>query len=272
MRLRLRSELRVGLSPERLVAVWYGRGIGNTVRERFIERFEPPAAGPGWKNALDALSRLNVSDRARQCEVAIVLSNHFVRYAILPWTPALKADADWVAYARHTLAATYGAQAADWEVRLCSNGHRKARIACGVETALIRAVSDAALESGVRLASIQPYLAVVFNRLRDTFERDEAWLAVQEAGRLTLCVMGGQGLSAVRSRRTHGEGLMALGRLLAREGLFRESSEAPKRVVVCADEAFEPSSGPAQGGVRLEDMTLSRSDTSDLRPYALALS
>ena len=220
MRLRWKSELRVGLSPDRAVALRYRRGLGNAICERSIERFEEPSSGPYWINAVQAFSRLLQPACARDAELFVVLSNHFARYAVLPWTPALKGEADWLAYARHTLATTYGAQAADWEVRLCPSGRRKPRIACGIETQLIRSISQSALEAGGHLQSIQPHLAVVFNRLRGTFDRDGAWLAVQETGRLTLCVLGDRALRAVRSRHTQGDGLKVLARLLAREGLL----------------------------------------------------
>ena len=271
MRLRLRNELRLGLSPDRLVTVGYRRGLRNSIYERSIEELGAPAAGPPWQSAVEALSRAVASDRGRLSDAVVVLSNHFARYAVLPWTPALKTEADWLAYAKHTLAATYGAEAAGWEVRLCCSGRGKARIACGIDAELIAAISATVREAGARLRSIQPYLAVVFNRLRKSIDREGACIALQEAGRLTLCIVGAKGLSAVRSRRTHGDGIAALARLLAHERVFAEEAGGPRRVLICTDEPLELASEPRQGAVRLEDRTLGRGDPPDLRRYALAL-
>lgn len=271
MRLRWKSELRVGLSPERVVAVRYRRGFGNTIVERSIERFEIPASGPAWASAVQALSRLLEQPSARHSDLFVVLSDHFARYATLPWTPELKGEADWVAYARHSLAATYGRQAAGWELCVPSSGRGKPRIACGIEAELVHAVQNAALEAEVRLQSIRPQLAVVFNRLRATLDRGEAWLAVQESERWTLCVLAGGALQAVRSRRTQGDGLKVLAGMLAREGLFGQLERSAKRVIVYADEPIAQPAEPARAGVRLDDLTLGPREAPELRPFALAL-
>jgi len=271
VKLRWKSELRVGLSPDRIVALRYRRGVGSAIAERSIERFDAPASGPAWAGAIRALSRLLEQPAARTAELSVVLSDHFARYATLPWTPALRNEADWIAYARHSLGASYGPQAAGWQVRLAAGGRGKPRIACGIDAQLVRAVADAAQEAGVRLQSIRPNLAVAFNRHLGTLGKGDAWLAIQESGRLTLCVLAGRALHAVRSRRTEGDGLRVLARLLAREGLFGEMDQSPARIVVCSDEPFGLPAEPARGGVRLEDRTLAPRDAPELRSFALAL-
>lgn len=271
MKLRWKSELRIGLSPDRTVSVRYRRGFVNEIVERSIEHFDEADSGPSWASAVQAMSRLLERTSPRVAEVSVVLSDHFVRYATLAPSPALKGEADWLAYAKHTLRGSYGSPTVEWELSLSSGGHGKPRIACGIETKLVDAVTGAALEAGIRLRSIKPQLAVVFNRHRRTLEKGGAWLAVLESGRLTLCVLAGRVLHAVRSRRTQGDAWGVLAHMLAREGLLGETEQWPARVVVCSDEPFGLPSEPTREEISVEDRTLAPRDPPELRRFALAL-
>jgi hypothetical protein len=48
---------------------------------------DPAFGAEPWQGAISALKSLEFK---RPCNVTVVLSNHFVRYAIVPWSNALR--------------------------------------------------------------------------------------------------------------------------------------------------------------------------------------
>lgn len=101
-----------------------------------------PGTGPDQLQALPGDEALDV-----------VLSEHFVRYAVLPWSPDLGSEAEWKAFADHTFASTYGSASAGWIVRMCPTGRRGPRIACGMDAKIL-----ATLTRANRVRSVTPAL------------------------------------------------------------------------------------------------------------------
>lgn len=126
----------------------------------------------------------------------VVLSNHLVRYAMLPWSAALSSDEDWMAYARHVFGATYGADAAGWRMRICDGGRGKARVACAADASLLDTIG--AVE---RVASIQPHLMAAFNARRGEFGSEPGWFVLHEPGRLTLGLVADGEWKLLRNRQ-----------------------------------------------------------------------
>jgi hypothetical protein len=166
---------------------------------------------------------------AAKAAVTIVLSSELVRYALLPWTPRLRSAAEWRDYARHTFSSTYGeAAAAGWEVHFCSTGFRRARLAVAVDAALL-----ASLRALPGLVSIQPHLMSAFNARRRALRGRNAWLVLQEEGRLTAALLRNGDWHVIRSRRTHGDWQRALRDLLDREAAA--AGEGCDDVVLCSE-------------------------------------
>jgi len=226
-----RDDLRVSVCPRRLVLARYRRAL----RRRLIES----AVVPIEDEPAAELARL-----AGKARVTVVLSNHFVRYALLPPTRALRSRDEWSAYARHTFASTFGEAARSWEVRLCSTGFRHPRLACAVESSLL---SSLRAVSGV--VSIQPYLMSAFNERRGRLPREAAWFVLQEEGRLTFALIAGGAWRLVRSRQANGDWQSLLPELLDRE-IAASGEPGCDRVFLCAE-----SEAPASlGGYRVTDM------------------
>jgi len=148
----------------------------------------------------------------RRGKVTVVLSAHLVRYAVLPWSAALGGEDEWMAYARHTFAATYGAVAASWSVRLCNTGRRKPRVACAVDTALLDALGRIK-----NVVSVQPRLMAEFNARRNQFDRAPSWFVIREPDRLTVSLIAEGEWKFIRVRQARGDWRAGLPDLLARE-------------------------------------------------------
>ena len=179
MSLLFRDRLLIRLSPSQL-----------SVRDEVLPC--DPALGPQpWQGAVAALKLLPIE---RKCEVTVELSNHFVRYALVPWSDALSSAAEEEAYARHQFARIHGERARSWAVRASEARRGAARLASAVDQALIDAIRSCFPPRGKsRLVSVQPALMSVFNRSRGAVPRSGAWLALAEPERACVALhMRGQ--------------------------------------------------------------------------------
>jgi hypothetical protein len=151
-----------------------------------------------WHGAIERLNALELG-RAR---VAIELSNHFVRYALVPWTDALSTPAEEEAYVRHHFAKIHGAERAKgWAVRASEAAPGEARLASAVDAALIAALKKAFDKKKARLVSIQPALMARFNEARATLPKDGAWLVVAERERACIALHGGREWRTVQNAK-----------------------------------------------------------------------
>ena len=114
----------------------------------------------------------------------VVLSDLWVRYAIVPWSDELQGNAERLTHARYALADIYGDLVANWTVRLSDPVPGRAQIACAMPTALFSDLSDLIEQRGLRLLSLQPQLIAAFNRWRERLPESGAWFVSIEEGSL----------------------------------------------------------------------------------------
>lgn len=217
---------RLGLCPERIVLRRRGKEQAH--------RVTPLEGAPAWRAAVDALPGA-LGERAPR-RLDVILSHHFVRYALLPWSEALRTEAAWLAYARHRLAELHGAPLEGWALRVSASAPRGARIACATEQALLDALRGKLAQRGVRATSVQPHLMAAFNRERRALRGASCWLVVEEAGRLALACFERGAWTALRVRRAGARRSEALPLLLQRESalLGRERPLPAHRASVLA--------------------------------------
>ena len=236
----------VALCPDRLVVA--------RRKHRWTRRIEG-ALHPADGDAVATLARLMGKE-----PITVILSSHFVRYCVLPWSPALKSHDDWLAFAQHSFQATYGASTASaWHYRVSGRG-RTARVATAVDIALVNA-----LRALPQVASIQPYLMAAFNQRRSAIGTD-SWLVLQESGRLTVALISAGEWRLARTRRIDADWQDALASILDREAAAFGQG-ACNTVHLCSEEA--PPAAAAD--YRLVDVTLPTFLGQDLRQYAMAV-
>jgi len=156
-------------------------------------RLEPLAEDGGWTSAVEALAKETSAWRKR-VDLTVVLSNRFVRYALLPAQAGGATPDEELALARFQLAKIHGERAKGWEVRV-SDG-----LACAIDAALIPALKSG-LPKNVRLVSVQPYLMAAYNRARARVPREGAWLFLAERDWSCLARLAPQGWGSVLNGR-----------------------------------------------------------------------
>jgi hypothetical protein len=201
---------------------------------------QPCADAAEWRAAVDALPEILLSLKCH--EASVVLADQFVRYALLPWNAAVKSEEQWLALARHRLAAIHGPAAGAWEIRLTDTAPMGPRLACAVDRELIEELAAKFVAANVRLASVQPFLIAAFNRIRKAVGHGSCWLVVEEPGRLTLAFIQRGVWTAIRSRRADARWRDMLPEIIERESAFLALSAPCTRVIVCAQSAFDTGS------------------------------
>jgi hypothetical protein len=120
-----------------------------------------------------------------RAQISVILSNAFVRYALVPWSDALSGDAEEAAYVRHHFLRVHGERAKGWTFRASPAPAGAPRLCSAIDTALLTALK-AAFAGKAKLVSIQPALMAVFNRCRGDIPAGGAWLALVEADRACI--------------------------------------------------------------------------------------
>src|SRR5688572_12892261 len=190
------ERLRIRLSPAEVLAG--GRSIA----------CDPAFGAEPWQGAVAALKAL---EWTKWCSATVVLSNHFVRYAVVPWSDALAGAAEEEAYLRHHFAKIHGERAKAWTLRAAEDRHGVPRLASAIDSALLEELKSGFPKGGkARLASVQPELMEAVNRWRDAIPADGAWLVLAEPERACLAMHREGGWRSVQNAK--GEWLTLLER------------------------------------------------------------
>jgi len=263
-----RNHLRIGLCPDRLILAGYRRGLRRRISRREVIAVAPTLDPLRWQAAVDALPPALAPSRPKKPEVTIILSNHFVRYALLAWNENLKTEAEWLAFARHRLAGAHGHAAGEWALRVTETTPQGPRIAAAVDQALLDALEEKIAGSGAALVSVQPYLMVAFDRLLPGVGDDWYWLVIEEPGRLTLALIQRGVWHAIRSRRVDEHWRAQLPEILERESAVLGLERPCSQVVACTHEVIDAN---LHEGYDVRDLTLAIGVRASDRNLAMAL-
>ncbi len=249
------DRVSVFLAPEHVHLARYGKGW--KPRSAIGHSLACGAGGAGaWQSALETLARGLANLGWRDADASVTVSNHFVRYALVPVTGKLRGEGERSAAARHALRLTYGERADRWQAVLGRGGDGEA-IAAGMDPELVDGIASTLAAAGLRPVVIEPFLAVAFNVCRREIGREGAWLAVAEPGRVCVGYLEQGAWRRLRSERVRtrleDELPAALERLRLADGI----DAGPGRVLLVAREEqqveFAPASGWSLEHVWLED-------------------
>jgi hypothetical protein len=169
----------------------------------------------------------------------IVLSERFARWQVLPWQAEVATPEEQEAYARHRFREVYGDVARHWQVRCAPQPPGVATPACAIDGELLTALRALAAAHGCQLGSLRTLFASAAKRWGRKLPRGIAWLAMFEAGHLSLGLLQDRRLLAL-----HGEPLGAatdsgevLAGLLARTAIGAGIATDGGRLLLCGEGA-----------------------------------
>ena len=211
----------IALTPFELAYTRLGNAMGAALAGKGTQALQPPPSESvlePWQAGVAALSALAADLGERAARVTVVLSNHFVRYALVPPAEGLRGGAEDLAYARYCFGRIHGERSQGWEVRLSGAQDDAARLASAIDLALLQALLACFPSGGrLRLASVQPYLMAAFNHWRHLAGREPVWLLLAEPQRACLAHMSDGRWNAVHNARGDFSGPEQWAELLDRE-------------------------------------------------------
>jgi hypothetical protein len=181
------DRLLVSLAPSGIAWLRFARWPRTRLLGAAAIACDPGFGAAPWYGALDAL-RTAMDALAREpLRASVVLSNHLVRYALVPAQDELSGAEEELAYARHVFARTFGGRAKDWDIRLDEAPRGATRVASAIDRELLQELRACFPRGGkARLVSVQPFLMPVFNRARRRPQGGLARLVLAEPGRACL--------------------------------------------------------------------------------------
>lgn len=217
--LRLSRDLiLIALAPAALAFIRLQGVSRPRIAEKRVIPCDAQFGSEPWQGTVSALAELAASLNDAKADVTVVLSNHFVRYALVPWSKELRRSTEDQAFARYCFAKIHGERSKNWEVRLSSDTTGAARVASAIDAGLLQAIAACFPAGGkARLASIQPYLMSTFNRWRPLLKRDPTWFLLVEPERACLAYLENGRCTAVRNIRGEFHGPDQWAELLDRE-------------------------------------------------------
>jgi hypothetical protein len=233
----LHDELRISLSPAKVAMERLASGL----HPKVVARHAVACATPGqdeapWAKVLEGLESGMRKMGGAKSDAQIVLSNHFVRYALVPWSDQISDQDEEQAFIRLCFSKTFGADAQHWALRMSPNGYGEMQVACAIDQDLLEGLERVVTAHGAKLVSLQPYLMTMFNQWRQELPDSAAWFVVAEPGRLCVSQLQKGRWQTLRTAKANGDWCQVLQKLLEREYLISESGTERGAVYLCASD------------------------------------
>lgn len=181
---------------------------------------EPVAGEPNWQAPLAALRQWLELGKHARAAVNIIISDCFVRYALIPWSEEVQKPVEMAALSNIHFEELFGTSAKDWEIQTDFDNYGKAGIGCAVDKAFIASLKGLLAIHKVQITSLQPYFMRAFNLWRSQIKHD-ALFAIVESGQCVLASFKKDAWHSVRIVRLGENPEAALAVLSEREILLQ---------------------------------------------------
>lgn len=261
----LRDELRVFLCPGEVLVTRTSctmtlRGLRRKVV--FRKRLACDAAAPGdlpWVPAVGRLAEAMQDLAGGRVSGTAIVSNHFMRYTVVPWSETLTSATEQAAYARHCFRENYGYSSDTWALCLNPGQPCMPQLACAVDSPLLDALRTIFLRSGSRLKSIQPHLMAAYNQCRAALQKSPGWFVLHEPGSLCVALLDDAGFSHVKTSRVGPHWIAELPLLLERESCLAGREPGAAAVHLWAPE-LGAAAAPSCGGNHMRNLMAAMPD------------
>ncbi|MBZ9783207.1 hypothetical protein K9857_16885 [Pseudomonas sp. REP124] len=254
------------LSRERFVAVIGASGVGLGQRQGsqtlWLGSVGYIDEGFGaWTVALETLDRLLGEHARAGSELTVVVSGHFSRFCLVPWSEQISSPDELQGFAQLCFEDLYGVANQPWSLVLSAEPAGYDRIATALPQDLLERLRALASARKLHLKSVQPYLMAAFNHFDKSFETGDFLFVVAEPVRSVLLVAREGRWTSVRSVGSN-DSDAALTALIGRESqLLASTSERPLNVYLHAPARIE--SHPEIHGVHLRTLEEDRAGVHD---------
>lgn len=255
----LRDELRVVLCPGEVLVTRISRAMtlrGLRRKVVFRKRLICDAAAAGdlpWVPAISRLAEAMQDLADGKVSATAIVSNHFMRYTVVPWSETLTSATEQAAYARHCFRENYGYSTDAWELCLNPGRPRMPRLASAIDSRLLDALRAVFMRSGSPLKSIQPHLMAAYNYCRPALQKIPGWFVLHEPGSLCVALLDDAGCSFVKTSRVGSDWIAELPLLLERESRLAGREPGAAAVHLFAPE-LGAAAAPSCGGFHMRNL------------------
>lgn len=181
-----RKQLRVVLCPDKAIILVLGKGLRRKVEIQAILPCIPMPDAPAWQPALSTFEQWLGANEIGRADVTVILSNHFVRYAVMPFSVDVTSRAEEQTLAQILFEGIYGDLAKQWQLRVGEGRYGEPRLVAAADSMLLERLADVMTVHSLRLNGVTPYLVSAFNRFHDRIQDTDGLFAVVEPGQVTV--------------------------------------------------------------------------------------
>lgn len=259
MSLLLRDELRIVVCREKLQLLrirsrFTRKGWQFSVLDKDEIAFEADLESP-WKNAIDKLATEVLRLTSKPKLVRVVLSNHFLRYAIVDVDQAIKSKAEQIAFVKHRFVQVYGEAAESWELRLDQECPGAPYLACAVDGIMLFNIREIFAQANIKLQSIQPCLMAAYNQSQSRFSNKNAWFVLFEDGNLCIVWLKAGHPCAIRTIKAGEDWQEKLPEIIDREAFLSNCDTDTKDIFLWSTDPRK-NAAPVNGGWNIENIQL----------------
>jgi hypothetical protein len=269
-----RDRLLVALAPTAVSWVRVSGGFRPRVVAKRSLEVATERGGEPWGDAVAVLQQEAEQLRRERLAVTVVLSNHFVRYTVVPPLGHTGGRDEALAVARFHFSKIHGDRAATWDVRLAAPASNRPTLASAIDSALLDALKACfPREGAARLVSVQPYTMSAFNFWRHKIGKDGAWLLLVEPGTACLAMLAGNEWATIQTVRSGYAGSDSWPALLEREKHRVGSRSIPRTVLTRSNVPASSALGARKDWhfIALDPPAVPGLAQNELEPYAMAL-
>ena len=176
----------------------------------------------------------------KKADAMVILSNHFVRFLVLPWNEARLSQAEKMALVQHRFDEVYGEASSAWEFRLSEGSFGSPSIACAIPQELLNRLKALFEATPLRLELVQPYLMTAFNACRNALGNEASWFVLAERDNICVGLLQDGHWSSIRLRHVVSDWFEEAMLMLEREALLAPEGNKHRKVFVLAPETAAP--------------------------------
>ncbi len=178
------DQIHVYLAPSRVDWVRLSRGLKPAQTEKVTVPCESIPEQSNWASPLQQIEKL--AQHAEKTEMHVTLSNHFVRYIVLPPQTEISSPEEVQSYASFKMREIYGNQMDTWALSISDWDPVDGAICAAINRELLAQLEQITVRFHIKLVEVEPYLASAVDLWRKRFVDKRVYFALIETGR--LCV------------------------------------------------------------------------------------
>lgn len=249
-----RDQLHVFFAPERVDLVRSARGLKSTDITNITAKCHQAPGKQQWEAPMHELAKM--LERAEKTAMTVTISNHFIRYVVLPPEDEITTPDEVFAYAGFRMREVYAERVNDWILSVSAWSPSSGAICAAISRELMMQIQELALRYKIKLIGIVPYLLSAFDQWHNVFDDKRTYFVLVETGRFCIALLKDNVWQNIRNQRILHNVEEELLAALDQEAIFYGHKEAVEEIRLFSPE--HPSlTLPANCGWKIAPVQLS---------------